>query len=236
MKTMTTRNTVRLSRTEDGFRWDANRASSALRLTIFRASRTALLLASVLSLSIFPVQAGPKQDSAPAETNSQLNHSDGQHDFDFAIGRWKTHLSRLQHPLTGSKTWIEYEGSATVRQVWNGRANLEEFEANGAAGHIQGLTLRLYHPQSRQWSQSWSTSNDGTLSQPMIGGFHDGRGEFFDQESFQERMVFVRWVWSDIKPSSCRFEQSFSADGGKTWEVNWINVYTRVAETGDETH
>jgi hypothetical protein len=62
----------------------------------------------------------------------------------------------------------------------------------------------------------------------MIGKFIDRHGEFFDQESFQGRMIYVRWVWSEITPNSCRFEQSFSNDGGKSWEVNWINVYTRV--------
>ena len=27
-----------------------------------------------------------------------------------------------------------------------------------------------------------------------------------------------------------RFEQAFSADGGKTWETNWINTYARIDE------
>jgi hypothetical protein len=84
---------------------------------------------------------------------------DGQHDFDFSIGTWKTHLSRLLHPLTGSTTWVEYEGSSIVRKVWGGRANLEEFEATSAVGNIEGLTLRLYNPQSHQWSNNWATSN-----------------------------------------------------------------------------
>ncbi len=162
----------------------------------------------------------------PATAQSPKEPS-GQHDFDFAIGQWKTHLQRLQHPLNGSTTWVEYEGTAVVRKVWGGRANLEEFEANGAAGHIEGLTLRLYNPDSHQWNQVWSTSNDGTPSQTMVGEFKDGRGEFFDQEPFKGRAIFVRWVWSNIAPNGCRFEQSFSADGGKTWEVNWINIYTR---------
>jgi hypothetical protein len=153
---------------------------------------------------------------------------DGQHDFDFEIGTWKTHLSRLQHPLTGSTTWIEYEGTSVVRKVWNGRANLVELEVDGPAGHIEGLSLRLYNPQSHQWSIHFANSNGGTLSQPTIGEFKNGRGEFFDQESFDGRTILVRNVWSDITPSSCHFEQAFSDDGGKTWEVNWIATDTRV--------
>jgi len=77
------------------------------------------------------------------ETESQVDH---QHDFDWEIGDWKVHLRRLLHPLTGSKTWVESEGTAHVRKVWNGRANLLELELNGPTGHIEGLSLRLYIP------------------------------------------------------------------------------------------
>jgi hypothetical protein len=195
-------------------------------------ARACLVLAGVAMFWASPLR-GKQQ---PLNTSQQPRERDGQHDFDFAVGRWKTHLSRLQHSLAGSTTWVEYEGSSVVRKVWNGRANLEEFEAQGPAGHIEGLTLRLYNPESRQWNQSWSTSNDGTISQPMIGGFKNGRGEFFDQEAFQGRMIYVRWVWSDITPTSCRFEQSVSSDGGKTWEVNWINIYTRVPDSPEQSH
>jgi hypothetical protein len=153
---------------------------------------------------------------------------DGQHDFDFEIGTWKTHLTRLLHPMTGSSTWVEYEGTSVVRKVWDGRANLLELEVDGSAGHLEGLSLRLYSPESHQWSLNFSNSGAGTLSQPTIGEFKDGRGEFFDQETVNGRAVIVRFVISDITPSSCRFEQAFSDDGGKTWEVNWIATDTRV--------
>ncbi|HEY5095106.1 MAG TPA: hypothetical protein VII69_08340 [Candidatus Eremiobacteraceae bacterium] len=152
---------------------------------------------------------------------------DGQHDFDFEFGSWKADLSRLQHPLTGSTTWIKYHGTSVVRKIWNGRGNLGELEVDGPAGHVEGLTLRLYNPQSHRWNISWASSNDGTLGQPMSGGFNDGRGEFFDQEPYNGRAIFVRFVFSDIKPKSFRFEQAFSDDGGKSWEVNWIATFTR---------
>lgn len=153
---------------------------------------------------------------------------DGQHDFDFEIGTWKTHLSRLLHPLTGSTTWIDYEGTSVVRKVWNGRANLGELEVDGQSGHIEGLSLRLYNPQSRQWNISWANASDGILGQAMTGAFKDGRGEFFDRETLDGRVIDVRFVFSDITPTSFRFEQAFSGDGGKTWEVNWKATFTRV--------
>jgi hypothetical protein len=155
---------------------------------------------------------------------------DGQHDFDFEIGTWKTHLSRLAHPLTGSTTWTEMDGTTWVRKVWDGRANLAELEADGPTGHIEVLSLRLYDPKARQWSLNTANVRGGTLSVPTIGEFKNGRGEFYDQEPFNGRNILVRNVWSDITPNSCRFEQAFSDDGGKTWEMNWIAVDTRLKE------
>jgi hypothetical protein len=156
---------------------------------------------------------------------------DGQHDFDFEIGVWKTHLKRLVHPLTGSTTWVEYDGTTTVRKVWDGRANLVELVADGPAGHFEGLNLRLYNPEAHQWSLNFANAASGTLGVPTIGGFANGRGEFYDQETVGGRAVLVRFVISDVTADSCRFEQAFSVDGGKTWEVNWIAVDTRaVAE------
>jgi len=169
--------------------------------------------------------------SPTTTTQRPAGPRDGQHDFDFEIGNWKTHLRRLQHPLTGSTTWVEYEGTTVVRKVWNGRANLVELDVVGPAGRIEALSLRLYNPESRQWSLNFANSKGGTLGQPTIGEFKNGRGEFFDQETFNGRAILVRFVISDITANSCRFEQAFSDDGGKSWEVNWIAIDTRVADT-----
>jgi hypothetical protein len=169
-------------------------------------------------------------EAAKAKHPETVAPRDGQHDFDFEIGSWKTHLSRLLHPLTGSATWVQYEGTSVVRKVWDGRANLLELEVAGPSGHIEGLSLRLYNPESHQWSLNFSNSTGGTVSQPTIGEFNNGRGEFFDQETLNGRAILVRFVISDITPNSCHFEQAFSDDGGHTWEVNWIATDTRVTE------
>jgi hypothetical protein len=171
-----------------------------------------------------------KSESSGISAEQTLNERDGQHDFDFEIGTWKTHLRRLKNPLTGSTTWVEYKGTTVVRKIWNGRANLVELDVEGPSGRIEGLSLRLYNPQSRQWSLNFASSSSGAMSPPTIGGFKNGRGEFFNQETYNGRAIFVRFVISDITPNSCRFEQAFSDDGGKTWEVNWIATDTRVKE------
>jgi hypothetical protein len=189
--------------------------------------RASCLAAALPALSALAAQ---NPDAAKPAVPAAASVRDGQRDFDFEIGTWKTHLKRLVHPLTGSMTWVEYEGTTVVRKVWNGRANLVELEADGPAGHIQALSLRLYNPESGQWSLNFSNSKSGTLSPPTIGGFANGRGEFFSQETLDGRAIFVRFVISDITDSSCRFEQAFSADGGKTWEVNWVATDTRIKD------
>lgn len=156
-----------------------------------------------------------------------VKERDGQHDFDFEVGSWKTHIRRLLRPLTGSDTWVELDGTSIVRKVWNGRANLGELEVGNPTTRLEGLSLRLYNPESRQWSIHWANSNDGRLGTPMVGQFKNGRGEFYDQELFQGAAIFVRFIFSDIAPTSFRLEQSFSGDGGKTWEPNWIATFTR---------
>jgi hypothetical protein len=152
---------------------------------------------------------------------------DGSHDFDFEIGAWTTHIKRLQHPLSGSTQWVEYEGTSIVKGLLGGRANVVELSVAGAAGRIEGLSLRLYAPQAQQWSLNYSNLSDGHLTTPVIGEFRDGRGLFYGQDSLGERAILVRFIISDIKADSCHFEQAFSSDGGQTWETNWIATDTR---------
>lgn len=198
----------------------------------FRAHFLSLIVV-LLPLRLFAQQSSGGSRSSPQRPPV---HRDGQHDFDFEIGTWKTHLKRLLHPLTGSTTWVEYEGTTVVRKIWNGRANLVELDVAGSAGHIEGLSLRLYNPESHQWSLNFANSSAGTMTLPTIGEFKDGRGEFVNQETLNGRAILVRFIISDITANSCRFEQAFSDDGGKTWEVNWIATDTRVKNEPVKAH
>jgi hypothetical protein len=189
------------------------------------------LMVCVLVIIFGPLGGIAQQGSDVVKTSQQVViERNGQHDFDFNFGIWKTHISRLRNPLTGSTAWAEYDGISVVRKVWDGRASLFELEADGTAGHIEGVGLRLFNPQSHQWSLNWANSSMGTLGQPMIGEFKDGRGEFFDQEPFSGRTIFVRNGFSNITRDSSRFEQAFSDDGGKTWETNWIMTFIRMKD------
>ncbi|MGH7445312.1 MAG: hypothetical protein ACREKM_10560 [Longimicrobiales bacterium] len=155
---------------------------------------------------------------------------DGSRDFDFEIGTWRTELRLLADPLTGSSRWLEYEGTSVVSEVLGGKANLVELDVEGEAGRIQGLSLRLYEPASRQWTLNFANVGTGLLSPPVVGAFTDGRGEFYGMDRVNGRTILVRFIISDITPTSARFEQAFSEDGGQTWEVNWIAIDTRIPD------
>ena len=159
---------------------------------------------------------------------------DGQHDFDFDFGTWKMHIRRLLHPLTGSDEWTEMEGTTVTNKIWDGRSNLATVEADGQSGHLELLALRLYDPLAHQWSISFATSDSAVLSVPAVGTFTDGRGEFYDSELYHGRNILVRFSIWPVSANEVRSEQAFSADGGQTWETNWINTYTRLSEKGGE--
>jgi hypothetical protein len=165
---------------------------------------------------------------APAPTTGAPR--DGQHDFDFNFGVWKTHIKRIVNPLSGSGESYEMNGTVTVRKVWGGRAQLEEIAADGPKGHWDGLTLFLYNPAAHQWSQNFAGAKDGTMeASPLIGEFKNGRGEFYAPDTLNGRTVLARGTWSDIKPNSHHFEVAYSADGGATWAPVFIADLTRLA-------
>ena len=180
-----------------------------------------------LSIALILTAALPLS-SAGNTSAGAVTARDGQNDFDWEIGAWKTRLKRRLHPLTGSNEWVEYEGTTTVSKVWNGAANLVELDVKGAPGRIEGLSLRLYNPESHQWSLNFANRVMGALVPPTIGEFNNGRGEFYSSDTLNGRAILVRFIMSDITHDSAHFEQSFSADGGKTWESNWIAVDTRL--------
>lgn len=154
---------------------------------------------------------------------------DGQDDFDFEFGTWTTHVRLLRNPLTGREPdWAEYQGTSVFIPVMDGRAHLVELSVEGRVGRIEGVSLRLYNPQTRQWSLNYAGLGDGLLTAPVFGGFDaDGRGVFYGQDMLDGRAILVRFVVSRVSEDEARFEQAFSTDGGASWEVNWIAVDRR---------
>jgi len=196
-----------------------------------------VLLAAALSALPFAGSAAPNSQDGTSDLLRTLDAPqppDGLHDFDFLIGSWKAHLRKRLHPLTGSAEWVEYDGTSATRKIWDDRANTEEFDVTtssdraGDHKHIRAQTLRLYDPETRDWSIYGVDAAKGSLGLPAtIGHFTDGVGRLYDYELFGGRWILVRYEWTSQPPSTARMVQSFSVDGGKNWEANWICDLTR---------
>jgi hypothetical protein len=184
----------------------------------------------ILLLLIFGAASTIPLYAQTTDNPANLPQRDGSHDFDFLIGDWKAHVRRLPDRLNNSNVWVEYDGISNHHKLLDSNANFEQFEVTSTDKklHIKEQTLRLYNPTTRQWSIYPVNLDNGTLdTPPVVGGFTGKHGEFYHQENFKGRTILVRYVWLDLSPNSARMEQSFSPDGGKTWEVNWICELSR---------
>jgi hypothetical protein len=190
-----------------------------------------IVFSSLLIGCLLFMSASTQAAAATPEQPSSSELRDGQHDFDFNIGVWHTHVRRIVDPFSPASSSFELDGTVTVRKVWDGKAQLEEIEADGPKGHWEGLTLFLYNSEAKEWSQNYVNSNSGVLEPPLIGSFKNGRGELINQDTFQNKTVLVKGVWSEIKPESHHFDEYFSRDGGQTWLPAFIAVLTRVQTT-----
>jgi hypothetical protein len=164
----------------------------------------------------------------PATSAADAVPTGGQHDFDFEFGSWTAHLERIRHPLSGDKTWVSYDGTSVVHPLLDGRENVGELDVRGAAGTIEGLTIRTFDPKKRRWNVSWVNAGDGSLTNPMIGGFHNGQGLFYGNDTYNGKPILVRFEFSNVSRRHFRFQQAFSGDGGKSWEVNWTANFDRT--------
>ena len=152
-------------------------------------------------------------------------------DFDFLVGRWKVQHRHLKARLAGCTEWERFGGTSELRLLMNGHGTIDDNVIELPSGPYRAVTLRSYDPGSRQWAIWWLDGRDPhRIDAPMRGGFaSDGSGAFYADEDFNGRAIRVRFLWTDITPQSCRWQQAFSADGGATWETNWVMDFTRAA-------
>jgi hypothetical protein len=147
-------------------------------------------------------------------------------DFDFFIGSWNVVNHRLTTLFAGSDDWRTFPGTTTCQPIFNGGGNTEEiiFPTLGT----RGFTLRLFDVERAEWSIYWANSRAGVLFPPVVGAFTDGRGDFHGDDTHDGKPIKAHFIWSDITLTSARWEQEFSADGGKTWESNWVMEFSRA--------
>ncbi|HET6174431.1 MAG TPA: hypothetical protein VFD90_17615 [Gaiellales bacterium] len=152
------------------------------------------------------------------------------HDFDFLFGRWHVLNRCLPRRLAGSGEWEEFPAEAVARPLPGGLGNQDEFRTDHDGGML-GMSFRFFDPKTRLWSIYWADSRrPGLLDPPVVGSFADGIGLFEGADVFQGTSILVRFAWSEIDTPGPRWEQAFSADGGQTWETNWIMEFTRVED------
>ncbi|HEY2444311.1 MAG TPA: hypothetical protein VGI20_01050 [Rhizomicrobium sp.] len=186
-------------------------------------TRNIVLLVFAGLIATSPLVA--QETAAPV---APIAHRDGTHDFDAEFGNWTIHVKRLMHPLSGASDWVAYDGSKVVTPIWDGKANVAEVKADGPAGHLHFLALRLYDQAARQWNLNFASAGAGTFGTPLYGELRNGGVEFIGPDTFNGRSILVRFISHEDGRDRATSEQYFSDDGGHTWELNWINKYIRV--------
>lgn len=150
----------------------------------------------------------------------------GMNEFDFFIGRWNVVNRRLTNLFAGSEDWETFPGTSTCQPLFQGGGNVDEIDFPTLGS--RGCTLRLFDVAREEWSLYWASSRTGLLYPPVVGTFTAGRGDFYGDDTHEGKPIRAHFIWSDITPTSARWEQEFSADGGTTWESNWIMEFTRA--------
>jgi hypothetical protein len=182
------------------------------------------LLVAAMVFFLAPVAAlAQRPPPAPAPPPPR----DGSHDFDSEVGTWTIHTKRLMHPLAHANDWVTYDGTKTVTSTNGGKANVAEVTEAGAAGHLHFIALRLYDASARQWILNFMSAGNGTFGIPLTGERRDGGLEFEGPDTYNGRSILVRFISREQDADHASSEQYFSDDDGRTWELNWVNNYTR---------
>ncbi|HZW91991.1 MAG TPA: hypothetical protein VFF64_03380 [Candidatus Eremiobacteraceae bacterium] len=189
-----------------------------------RVTLAAAILAAILGLM------APAHSFQDAKVPQAANLT-GLHDFDFLVGQWQVHHRQLKERLTNSREWVEFDGTLITRSLMDGWANMGDNVFKMPGGDVRGVSLRSYDPKTREWAVWWLDGRNpsANLDPPIKGHFENGVGSFYSSDNLRGKPIRVRVTWSQITSTSARWEQAFSADGGKTWETNWVSEFRRVS-------
>src|SRR5258708_36481458 len=166
-------------------------------------------------------------DGAAVMHEASQIKTDGARDFDFWMGNWKIHNRRLRERLKGSAEWEEFEATSVARPLWGGIGNEDEYRTDYWPGFI-GMSFRFFNPETSQWAIYWADSKRGVLEPPVFGSFDGDTGVFEGKDVFGGLPILVRFICSRVQCANPRSEQAFSADGGRTWETNWVMAMARM--------
>ena len=154
----------------------------------------------------------------------QASATSSEHDFDFLVGDWKLRNRKLKSRLTHSDEWTEFESAVEMRQILGGMGNIDKYTELVSGKPYEGVALRLFNAKTKLWSIYWADSNSGALDPPVVGSFANKVGHFFARDTYKGQAIIVVFRWDVRNPQRPIWSQAFSADEGKTWEWNSINV------------
>jgi hypothetical protein len=191
-----------------------------------------LIAVALFGFAETALQNATAQTSTPTAgpRNKTAGVPNALHDFDFLVGHWRVHHRKLKVRLANNREWIEFEGTLSSEPLMGGYSNVDDLVLNVPGNPYRGVALRSFDTKSEQWSIWWldSRTPPGPLDPPMSGGFKDGVGIFYGDDTLNGKPVRARFIWSNITPTSCHWEQAYSPDGGKTWETNWVQDIRRA--------
>lgn len=152
-------------------------------------------------------------------------------DFDFLSGKYQMHNKRLKERLNNSTEWIEFESvDDNYGTILNGNGNLDILKTDHTLVNgkpYEGLTLRLFDPNTRLWSLYW-VDYSSTVLEPVVGSFNGNIGTFYAWDSLRGKQILVEFRWDKTDRDNPIWSQSFSPDHGLTWEMNFTNICRRV--------
>ena len=163
--------------------------------------------------------------SRSGDVNATASKTSSKDDFDFLVGSWQIENRKLKSRLTGSNEWEEFRATGTMRKILHGLGNIDDFITTFDGKPFEGMSLRLFNPQTRLWSIYWADSNSATLDKPVSGSFENSAGHFFTRDRFNGKEILVQFKWDVTNPEVPVWSQAFSTDEGETWEWNWYMTF-----------
>ena len=190
-------------------------------------------IAAALAISggaVAAALATPARPALPAVIAAAAPGATGhEHDWDWLVGRWNVRHRRLKARLAGSTEWEEFAGTSVLWLTLGGLGTVDDNVLHLPGGTYRAVGIRAFDPAAGQWSIWWLDERYPTSIEPPVhGGFKDGEGLFTGDDTLRDKPIKVRFRWTDITPTSARWEQAFSPDAGTTWEVNWVMAFTRA--------
>lgn len=170
--------------------------------------------------------ANPLSVSADGKLAIAASEVSSKNDFDYLVGKWNIRNRTLKEPLAGSDEWEEFDAVQELRPILLGLGNVDIFRTELNGKPFEGLTVRLFDPQTRLWTIYWADSDAMKLDRGKVGSFDGDTGDFFGRERVADKDVIVKFHWDKRDPKAPIYSRAFSDDVGRTWEWNWYSYFS----------